>query len=158
MRSVIRNRHGYTLVELLVVLSILTMASMSLAYLAKPSRSAIDPEIAVQMLVTHLRAARTNAIRANQEITLGIDLTRREFGGAPDLAAYRMADGVEMHVVTAGDRIIKEGLVRVRFFADGSCSGALIILRRGTRGIEVSVDWLTGATSTRIVDGRHYKS
>jgi general secretion pathway protein H len=138
-----RRAAGFTLLELLVVMSILAvLAALAVPALTAPSDSARLRATAEQIAAA-LRLARANAIARNGEAAVVIDAERRSIHRKdspvqqfpPDIfVQLTIADG-ERKTPTRGG---------YRFFADGSSTGGDIILRLNGRELRLCVDWLTG--------------
>ena len=149
------DRHreaGYTLIELLVVLAILAfvvvLVTPMFERLAGP-RLDLQAEAVGQAL----RAARAGAIRDNREVLVAIDTgdgTVTEAGGR-ELA--RIAPGVEIGLVAAVTERLGETTGGVRFWPDGSSSGAALTLGHGGRRVTLGVDWFDGSINIQRADG-----
>jgi general secretion pathway protein H len=102
--------------------------------LATPSFSGLAALVTLNAgareLASALRSARSRAIAQHREVVLVIE-------------SQRMAPGLEIHMLPAPMRsAAAHG--EVRFFPDGSSSGARIRLAAKQRQCVVEVDWLTG--------------
>jgi general secretion pathway protein H len=134
---------GYTLIELMVVLAILSLAALiilpSAAQLFERPRS----DEAVRQAVGVLREAKASAITAFRPVRVSawnegkrLRIDEREFS-LPSGAV------VEVAGQGAGGR---EGIL---FFPDGRSSGGTLSLRSGGSVRSLTVDWRTG----RIIEG-----
>ena len=143
---------GFTLLELLVVLTIATL----LVSLVPPAISAVVPSVALRSathdLAQTLRQARGRAIHGNRavDVVLRFDPPTYAVG---DESPVGMPNSVRMDVARAGgfrvepDEAVEELYAdgfRLRFFPDGSSTGAVISLLRGDTGYRVDVGWLAG--------------
>jgi len=151
---------GFTLVELLVVLTIATL----LVALVPPAISAVVPSVALRS-ATHdfaqtLRQARGRAIYGNRsvDVVLHFEPPTYAIGDTPPVG---FPNSVHMNVARArgfgeqppewADEALYADGFRLRFFPDGSSTGAVIDLLRGERGYRVDVGWLAGGLSITAV-------
>ena len=132
------HESGFTLIELMVTLA---LAGLLLA-LVPPlldkggdrARLAHDRRV----LVGQLRLARSEAIAGDHAVDVIFDLDHRLFGiGKPSTSFDASL------AVTLDSPIEEKGLIR--FFPDGSASGAAIQLANRSGRVDLTVDWLTGA-------------
>jgi len=136
---------GFTLIEILVVMGILAVV-LGVMIGRGPARSrGLELRAAAGALVQSLRAARAQAIAGDQNVAVTIDPVRHVFA----------ADGGPVHRVDAsigmavpGTSLPGPGTSRkIRFSADGSSTGGVVVLGSGKRRLDVSVQWLTGQVS-----------
>lgn len=133
---------GFTLLELLVVLSVL-----AILLLAVPRGMASLPGYRLRVGATHfaevLRGLHEQAIRTGYPVTLTIDDAGRR---------YRIGDQAWQDISAVADRIALTRDVSFvpntdgafRFFPDGSVRGGTVTFWQGARRAAVTVDWLTG--------------
>lgn len=134
------NRHrrqaGFTLLEMLVVLVLLGLATALVAPRLSSGGAALDAD--ARTLAAALEDARWTAVRTGRPVLLRLDLESPGWDGG------RLPGTAALHVT--GDAALMAGAAaQVRFLPDGSASGADIRLS-GRRGGErvIRVDWLTG--------------
>jgi general secretion pathway protein H len=137
-----RDCKGYTLLETLVVLGLLSMI-MSLSLTTHPLGSRRSLESISTEIATLLQSAKIRAISQNAERTIVIDpLTRTLSAGSSDEPVMLGAD-VGIAVLTAR-RDVKEGRAVIRFYPDGTTTGGTVQLKRGDRIVSIHLNWLTG--------------
>ena len=137
-----RDSKGYTLLEMLVVLGLLSMI-MSLSLTTHPLGSRRSLESISTEIATLLQSAKIRAISQNSERTIIIDpVTRTLSTGSLDEPVTLGAD-VGLAVLTAR-REVKEGRAVIRFYPDGSTTGGTVQLKRGDRIVSIHLNWLTG--------------
>lgn len=143
--SLSRHRHhdaGFSLVELLVVLTLAALLASLVGGSIFRSLDGVKTRQAGKDLVTALRYTRGQAIVTREEQTLEVNVEQRSFR-APSRKATTLPDGVEVTLRTAAFDL-DNNVGRVRFFPDGSSTGAQIRLTSGRRQWLISVGWLTG--------------
>ena len=140
-----RRRGGFTLVEIMVVLFILSL----LAALAAPSFSRTIVSARLRASAAEVRAtlarARTLAVAGGTERAVVFDLEKGEYGIDNETVRRGFPDPVRMD----GLRIVGErkerGDARVRFYPDGSAEEAEVSVSAGEGGtLRVTVEPLTG--------------
>ena len=136
---------GFTLFELLVALAIVALATLIAVPLVKRGSAGQEIRIAAADLVSASRTAKARAIRTAGETALNLDVAAREYWSDAEPRRRRLPAGLAIRLdVPAGERT-GTGTGRVRFFADGSSSGARLALGDGRQTATIAVDWLTGA-------------
>jgi general secretion pathway protein H len=134
--------HGFTLIEILVVLAIMG-AVIGIVVMRGPITSrGLQTRAAAGLLAQTLRQARAAAIERGRIVNVAIDPVRRNFAtdGGP---IHSMAPDVEVAVLPPA--LKGPGDVRVISFSpDGSASGGAILLGSATRRVQIGVEWLTG--------------
>ncbi len=137
-----RRDDGFTLLELLIVLSIMGLV-LAVVVSHGPIRSrGLDMRAAAGAIAQSFRAARAQAIERSETVSVVIDPQQHRFaadrGGihplAPDLAVTLLPGTIP----GPGDVGI------VRFSPDGSASGGGVRLGNGARQVQIGVEWLTG--------------
>ncbi|HEY1258691.1 MAG TPA: GspH/FimT family protein [Stellaceae bacterium] len=138
-----RGEHGFSLVELMVVLTIIALATA-----AAPMIFAGLPEVrlraaAADMAAT-LRGLHQQAIRRGETTELVLDLRARSYSMSGDPAPHPLPAVVATLGFESPSLWHPDGSPTVRFFPDGSATGGTIHFANGARSTTVMVDWLTG--------------
>jgi general secretion pathway protein H len=138
---------GFTLLELIVVLTL--GAIIYAVVLAFPTRSASagDLKAAARSLASGLREAQSLALAKRRDALLTLDVEAREFTVPGDPKVHRLPKGLELKLYTAQSEVTSERQGSIRFYADGSSTGGRITVAAGERKYLVDVDWLTGRVS-----------
>jgi general secretion pathway protein H len=126
-------RHGFTLLELLIVLAVLSLV-MGIAFplLAKRAPAAALGSAALEVRAA-LAAARSAAIAENREVA---------FAGGAD--GYRI-DGAFHGLATGRDLAVGvRGGARIAFFPSGGSSGGRVVLRNAAAVQEIEINPITG--------------
>lgn len=142
---------GFTLVELLVVITLLAMLSAVLAPILVPSpgrtlRSAAS-EVATTLRETR-RQARADQVRRR----FMVDTETARFG-IEGAAGWRpLPAGVVAALTTADALLIDQRRGGIDFFPDGSSTGGRVTLGMDGQSIRVDIEWLTGRIRVSGVD------
>jgi prepilin-type N-terminal cleavage/methylation domain-containing protein len=134
---------GFTLLETLVVLVVLSLLA-GLVLARGPSRSpSVETEAAADSLAQVLRSARVAAISTGEPTRVEVDLTNRNIRsgrGAPVL----LPSSVRLAFTTVSGRTGASGRASIGFAADGSSSGGVFALSIQTVQSLLTVDVFTG--------------
>ena len=119
-------------------------------------RPAGSPALAVrsagQTLVAGLQLARNRAITENRAVVLRLDRVTRAF--EVDGRQRALPGGVWLSRPDIADDDRDETAIEVRFFPDGSSSGAHIGVTHSGHRLLIEIDWLTGAIEVHAGEGR----
>jgi general secretion pathway protein H len=137
---------GFTLIEIIVTLTILGLSLALIIGYRPPSSGALSLRGTAAELAAGLRVARSEAIVGNQPVAFQLDLAGHQYrvGKAEprplpaQLTIELLTVRGEQHGSATGD---------IRFNPDGSSTGGRISIGDGARSIEVGVDWLSGRVS-----------
>ncbi len=142
-RSGARRRRGFTLVELLIVVTLLVTLSAVLAPILMPSPTrtlrATASEVATTLRETRRRAQAEQASRR-----FVVDGEARRYGIEGGGGWHALPDDVGVELTTAASLAAGRQRGGVDFFPDGSSSGGRVALRMDELSIRVDVEWLTG--------------
>ena len=135
--------NGFTLLELLIVLAILGLTITLAVPLFARAMPGVEAKAAARDVAAMLRAAHSQAIAGNREVTVAVDLERRtvELAGA---RSQTIAAGIGIGLYTAAEELIDKGAGRIRFYPDGTSTGGRVRLSAGDRKYDVIVDWISG--------------
>ena len=144
MRNSSNPESGFTLIEMIVVLTILGLV-LAVVLTRGPTRSVtIDLDAASRTLTDELRHARGQAILTDRAVQISAEQAR----AALTRTAHRDQVGpIALALHSPPDDPHQDGTLR--FDPDGSASGARIELAEGHERISIVIDWLTG----RITQG-----
>jgi general secretion pathway protein H len=142
-----RRAAGFTLLEVVVVLTI--GAIVYAVILSGPfgKASAADLKAAARSLASGLRTAQTTAMATRRDALLTLDMESREYLATGEEQAHRLPDNIDIKLYTAQTEVTSEKRGSIRFYPDGSSTGGRITVASGERKYLVDVDWLTGRVS-----------
>jgi general secretion pathway protein H len=140
MRRIASGSGGFSLIETLVVLSIIALVSASVMA-AKPRSAAARINAEARSIAASLQLARSRARARNAEIVVGVDTQNGRFGAID--AMRQLPAGMELALTVAVTE--RHGAIGgVRFYPDGRSSGGEILLTYRGRTERVVVNWFTG--------------
>jgi prepilin-type N-terminal cleavage/methylation domain-containing protein len=126
------SAEGFTLVELLVVLLLMSLATGAMAFAFRGSGP--EPRAAALKLAAELRQLHDDAVARRAVTAL-----------APKDIAKLGAPRLRVSFRPGGPTLFGAGADRLLFFPDGSSSGGTFRLG----AVQVDVNWLDGAVSVR---------
>jgi len=139
----VRRHHGFTLIELIVVLAIAGLA-LGVAMVALPKvleRARYHDTVArVRGLLTE---GRLDALRLGRPLTLRYDPSARRLW-LDTGAAFELPEGVDADWIVAEGEDTRRGLAAITFRPDGSNTGGTVTLGIPTRRVALRLDWLFG--------------
>ena len=138
-----RPTGGFTLLEMLAVLTIFALILAIVTPLIQPPRRSLILETTSHQLCAALRAARARSIAANKETEILIDLEKR-FYKTEGNAATALPSTVGIELTMADERRTGATQGAYRFYPSGSSSGGEIVLNDEGKSVRITVGWLTG--------------
>jgi general secretion pathway protein H len=151
----VRRRSGYTLIELVLVMAVLTVASLVAAPAVGRTVDGVRVRTEVAGIASFLRWAREEAVTRGRTYAVTLDtdgrgLLVRRLGGESTTGAERRRQlSALVQVAPASGPVLPP----ITFTPQGrSSGGALRIEAAGPRVYVVTVDALTGRVTTRRVD------
>lgn len=162
-----RSRGAFTLIELSVVVFIMMIVTaLSLPAFARAYRSSLLNS-AGRSLATMSQLARLEAVLNQQVVTLHIDVGENKFWVARQDTSEEARDdfvvvklirveppvAIISAVVADDERETTQGTVDVRFFPNGTCEMATVMIRGAERGdgIELVLDPITTKATVTAV-------
>jgi general secretion pathway protein H len=142
-----RCEAGYTLLELLVVISVAGLLTAAFAPNIFAGRKTVELRAAAQDLTALLKRTRGQALANNREAAVFVDVDAKVFGVEGAATERPLPTEAEIRFLTAAEEVSRAGRGSIRFFPDGSATGGGIRLSQDGRSYLVSVHWLTGQVS-----------
>lgn len=135
---------GFSILEMLVAIAVISLIA-AVAIPSLPSRpGALRVETAARTTAAALRLARTQAIVSNSQIVVLIDVDRRSLQVSDRHTQLDRELLISMTLAAPERHGPSHGAIR--FFPDGTASGAEISMSISAHIARISVNWLTGAT------------
>lgn len=135
------GNRGFTLLELLVVLTILVLLAGAWPLAAPKLFPTQQLRNEVQILASHLRAARTTARASGSEQRIDIPSSGTSYRAASE--THDLPAGLHLRIGGPTNAASPGGIV---FYPDGSSTGATLELARPHRLVVIRVGRLTGRT------------
>jgi general secretion pathway protein H len=143
---------GFTLVELLVALAIVTLLAAMLSPMLLPSPGRTLNAAAGELVVT-LREARRQAQATQARQRVVVDTEARRYGIASTGQWRDLPEGGSAELTTARS-LLSDDETRgaIEFFPDGSSSGGRVVLGLDGHATQIDIAWLTGQVRLSAVD------
>ena len=138
------NARGVTLLEMLVVLSIMAVIAAIVVPVFTGGVSGSELKGATREVAAGLRLARSEALATRKETRVTLDLENRSFQVERDPRTHALPKQIELKLFTAQSDLVSDKVGAIRFFPDGGSNGGRVTLAVGERKFNVDVDWLTG--------------
>jgi general secretion pathway protein H len=143
---------GFTLFEILVVMVMMVMAIAAVSTLYRAPSAGTTLKTVAHQAASRLRDLRAAAMATQSERTAAIDVDGRSIAFGDGRAPLQLDRSLVMSVTAADSERTSARNAGIRFFPNGSSSGATIQLKSERLIYEVRVNWLTGRVSTAAID------
>ena len=140
---------GYSLIELVVVLAIVSLAASLITVALRRAPDSVRLEVAARNLASALRLARATAIGRHRETLFILDAEQRTFESALNQRGQFDADISVNLIVAAPER--RGAVGGFRFFPNGSSTGGRVDLTLNSWQATVLVSWVTGEAQLEFV-------
>lgn len=139
---------GFTLLELIVVLVIASIAASLVMPMGRSATARLAIDASAARFAAALRNARAESLRTSTDQTVTLDLESRSYWS--DVEPSHRAFDRRIAVRLENETLEWAGPARrFRFRPDGSATGALVVMGDGHSQARIAVDWLTGAATLR---------
>lgn len=140
----LRGNAGFTLIEMLVVLTILALMMAVVVPAINRGMSVTANDVARDVQIG-LRKARSDAVTQQKSQAFVVDTQNREFQ-IRGRKKTRLPEDIELTAKVASGEAM-QGKAAVRFYPDGSSTGGRIGVQQDDEQILINIDWLTGRVS-----------
>ncbi|TCQ16659.1 prepilin-type N-terminal cleavage/methylation domain-containing protein [Rhizobium sp. PP-CC-3G-465] len=139
---------GFSLIEVLVVLTIISLIVGTSTLALKSGRDRRQPVDVAKEIYGLTTSARYRAMNTAQNQTVEIDIPNRKLFSLSDNDAVQIPTEWELSVTIGRIPSKPDGMRKIEFLPDGTSSGAEIVLGATDRSDKtvVRVNWLTGIT------------
>ena len=134
---------GYTLVELLVVLTVIGLLIAAAPAILSAARPGVEAKTAAQNLANDLRAARTAAVAGDSVTRVVVDAPTKSYVIEPGRLIHRLSPALTLALFGPHGEAIKTR-TEFRFYPDGSSTGGSIGIAEAGQRHWVVDHWLTG--------------
>jgi prepilin-type N-terminal cleavage/methylation domain-containing protein len=147
-----RSTEGFSLVEMLVALAIISL-SAGIAYNGVFWRKSRETLGTLSQKISHAAAeASLRAVSKGETTRVVVDVTNRRINGGQDTDEIAVPEPFKMGVLTGAELIEQGTLGTIEFYGDGTSSGGEIVIEEPKGGARsVRIYWLTGAIT--VSDG-----
>ena len=140
----IRHPAGFTLIELVVAITIAGLFITLIAIHGRPRSAGLEENGTASELASGLREARAQAIVQNRPVSLMLDIVNHQWK-IDNQPFHKVPPQFHMAVLTVQGEA-RGNLAAIVFEPDGSSTGGQVAFDDGLRKFSVNVDWLTGMT------------
>ena len=143
-RGGVTSEDGFTLLEMVCVISLVAMLAAVLLPLLPHSTSRARLQAYALEAATLLKADRDTAIRLGTDVSTLVDATSRAIRSGATAHTLRIPDDVRFDALLPQTCRRRAALSTISFFGDGMSCGGTIALTRLDHSFEIRVNWLTG--------------
>ena len=134
---------GFSLLEVLLVVAIIAIASVLAAAVIRGSSPGIQLRAQAKEIAAQLRYTRAHAIATGQAQRFTLD-PRAHAWTAPGDRDGQIPDSMDVSFIGAREVQPREGEGAILFFPDGASTGGRVQLSAKRAAMNVDVTWLTG--------------
>jgi general secretion pathway protein H len=143
MQNSLRQNAGFTLLELIIVLSIVVLGFGVIAVNMSSGNDSMALKAAARDLASGLRYVRSQAMLTHETTTLDFNLNDNSYLLTGQDKTYHIPEDIDVTVKTAQSDL-QNSVAQLRFFPDGSSIGGRITLEKNKLSQEININWLTG--------------
>jgi general secretion pathway protein H len=140
------RRGGYTLVELLVVLLIMSAVLALVPPLFDRGLSSTELRSVAREMMAAMRDARSTAVSTRSPVAFTLDLEQRHYQ-VDERRRVALPETLRLELLTGQSELRGRGAGAITFYSDGSASGGEVTLLAEARRIRLDVDWMSGRVS-----------
>jgi len=138
------NKHGFTLIEIIIVLSLMVLVlGLSTVFYAN-SLPKFRLNAATRDVIAEMRKARALARIQNEKQTILFNLDKRNFGIAGG-KLHEIPQGISIRLVHPLTGEVSKGSASISFYPTGGAEGHAIMLSNERRSQMIKIDPVVGA-------------
>ncbi len=150
----VEAHNGFTVLELLITISILTL-SIGVAYnIIGSDNSARSLKPTAQRLVAALQQTRALTILNSAENKVLFNLDNREITFPYDIKPIKLGTNINIKISAADREVISSSRAAIGFFPNGSSTGGEITLAAKQGKYKITVNWLTGKVAKAVLHSK----
>ena len=146
------SRSGFTVLELLVVMVVVAVAASSVLVLYRKPSAAMEVKAAALVTASRFRDLRALAVSTGTQRAAQIDVARRVITYGDGRAPVNINRAITMTVTAADSETLSSSRAGLRYFPNGSSTGATIEFHAERQSYEVRINWLTGRVSAGAIE------
>lgn len=139
---------GFTLLELLIVLTIVAGVLAVVPLISERSAKNAEIDAAARALVADLRWLRQAAIRERHETSLAVDASGARYLRSGDAGFRSLPKGIAIEHKPLASVGPQRHADAIMFYPDGTTSGGELALRSTTQSLVVHISWPFGRIET----------
>ena len=139
-----RRQGGFTLFELLAVLTIIALIAAAISFRGGKSFGTAQFRAVLTSTSVLLRQARSRAISTARSVMVVVDLDHRRLAIPDTGQTFSIPPDIDLLATVADSERYPDGTVGIRFFGDGTSTGGTLAYAWGSQHYQVRVNWLTG--------------
>jgi len=143
-RVPLQARAGYSLLEILVVLTIIALIAGIAPVAYRTISPALQTREAATELAVYLREAQARALREGHDVTVFIDVENQRAWSEGEGTEAIWSDKINVVAIVAASEQRSETVGAIMFFSDGGSTGGRLRFLSNGREYNVDVDWLLG--------------
>ncbi len=141
------NDHGFTLLEMLVVLAIMSMTIAATTISIRGSGGVVRVQPLAVRVAADLKLARAEAIAQNRSVEVAFNAVTHAYQVQGSRSPVALPSSIGFTLATPEEFRRSADGAHLIFFADGSSTGGRLTLSDKRLSITLIVDWLTGAVT-----------
>lgn len=140
-------KRGFTLVEILVVLVIVSLVVGSIGYIFVNKKD--DLQSMSLEAVQSIQLVQQRAIKDDKSYQIKIDLESNEINFIDSV--LKVPENFSITVKTAANQVIEDKLVGMTFYPDSSSTGGSIVFESEKEIFEILIFWISGKIKTNFM-------
>ncbi len=145
------NQNGFTIFELLIVMTILAISIGAVFTFYKSDKGSIALKTLVHKIAAKIRKSRTSAINHQSEKIVLVDVNQKRIHFQDSNERIQLQKKLKLSITSAESENLSKSKTSIRFFPNGSSTGGVIKIFQKAQAYEIRVNWLTGRVTSSVV-------